>query len=372
MKAFLLSLLATLGQASASGMLRLSDHTDITPVWNTSTSTWSWSLLATSTNTSYAPGVTYFPVRDLPAGTGSGGALLGDRYSRNASSNFNFIGVAAGEPVWILPLTNNGQAWPGFGDTQPGTFASYTETDTRVSGAAPWLRFQLTGVDGPTGGFFSLFNNSTQVWMRTDNGINSSDVYIKPLSHAHTNWCFSKKGLWRVRMTVTGFRGPGATNPTPPSPELSLYFAIGAFAEWRASRFSGPDSVNPAIGADLADPDQDGVNNLLEYASGGNPLVNSALREGGGDALAPVVGSITIGSLTYPTFTYHRRKASTVPDITYTTEWQSGLSTSGWSAGGTVVSTQNLDATWEKITVRDTSPISGSTGRFCRLKITSN
>ena len=251
MKTLFLSLLATLGEVSASGMLRLADHTDITPFWNTATSSWSWSLVAT--NSTYAPGQTYFPVRDLSAGQNPFKPRDGDRYLRSASANFNFIGVAAGEPIWILPMSDNGQAWPGFGDTQSNTFASYTETDTRVSGSAPWLRLQLSAVDGPAGGFFSLYSSSSLVWMRTDNGIDINDVFIKPFNHAHANWCFTKKGLWRVRMTVSGFQGPGASNPTPTSAELPIYFAIGAFAEWRASRFSGPDAVNPAIGGDLAD-----------------------------------------------------------------------------------------------------------------------
>ena len=370
MKTLFLSLLATLGEVSASGMLRLADHTDFIPFWNTATSSWSWSLVAT--NSTYAPGQTYFPVRDLSAGQNPVKPRDGDRYLRSTSANFNFIGVAAGEPIWILPMSDNGQAWPGFGDTQSNTFASYTETDTRVSGSAPWLRLQLSAVDGPAGGFFSLYSSSSLVWMRTDNGIDINDVFIKPFNHAHANWCFTKKGLWRVRMTVSGFQGPGASNPTPTSAELPIYFAIGAFAEWRASRFSGPDAVNPAIGGDLADPDQDGISNLLEYALGGDPLTSSAVREGDSGVLAPVFGSVIIDSLHYPTFTYHRRKASTVSEITYATEWQNGLSPSGWVQGGIITNTQSIDAFWEKVTLRYSLPISSTSGLFCRLKITWN
>jgi hypothetical protein len=40
---------------------------------------------------------------------------------------------------------------------------------------------------------------------------------------------------------------------------------------WRIAHF-GASALNPDIAGDVADPDGDGVNNLLEYTSGTDPL----------------------------------------------------------------------------------------------------
>jgi hypothetical protein len=49
-----------------------------------------------------------------------------------------------------------------------------------------------------------------------------------------------------------------------------LAHAPGTFAEWRAVHF-GSDAANAALADELADPDNDGLVNLLEYAAGSRP-----------------------------------------------------------------------------------------------------
>lgn len=63
------------------------------------------------------------------------------------------------------------------------------------------------------------------------------------------------------------------------------------FATWRQSRFSPAESLDDAVGGPLADPDRDGLPNLLECAFGGNPL-----RPDSG-AVAPVQTARADGTL---------------------------------------------------------------------------
>jgi len=50
----------------------------------------------------------------------------------------------------------------------------------------------------------------------------------------------------------------------------------GTFADWQLQNFSDSQIANSAIGAPTADPDGDGVPNLIEFAAGGNPLSSDA------------------------------------------------------------------------------------------------
>ena len=56
-----------------------------------------------------------------------------------------------------------------------------------------------------------------------------------------------------------------ALDLAPPAPADDLY------AAWLAARFSSAERVDPLVSGPAADPDADGLPNLLEYALGGDP-----------------------------------------------------------------------------------------------------
>jgi hypothetical protein len=60
--------------------------------------------------------------------------------------------------------------------------------------------------------------------------------------------------------------------------EFDLYERAqpGTFADWQLQNFTDAQLTNAAIGSASADPDGDGVPNLLEFAVGGNPSVADA------------------------------------------------------------------------------------------------
>src|ERR1035441_7912208 len=108
---------------------------------------------------------------------------------------------------------------------------------------------------------------------------------------------------------------------------------------------------------DSADPDHDGLSNLMEYALGLPPKDSTAANR--------PYASIATGHLT---LTYTRAKAAI--DVSLVVEqsndlvnWQSGL--------GYVQQVSCVDeGAIQRITVQLTSPVAGASGAFLRLRVT--
>jgi Calx-beta domain/Hydrazine synthase alpha subunit middle domain len=125
---------------------------------------------------------------------------------------------------------------------------------------------------------------------------------------------------------------------------------------WRVTNF-GTNANNAGVAGDLADPDSDGVTNLLEYALGLNP--NAANVSG-----LPAVGQ-TNGFLT---LTYTRVNGAT--DISYVPEVSGDLA--NWNSGPLFVSQSVLasNSVFQTIQARDLVPLGVAPSRFIRLHIT--
>lgn len=121
--------------------------------------------------------------------------------------------------------------------------------------------------------------------------------------------------------------------------------ALTNIEKWRQLNFQ--TTLNADTAADLADPDQDGVVNLLEYATGLSPNARNASP---GTILKQ--GSVM-------TFSYVKNPSAT--DVVYSVEWSDSLQ-SAWTTSG-VVSTQQGNV------VTATIPASVPR-RFVRLKVT--
>ncbi|WP_395736701.1 glycoside hydrolase family 6 protein [Prosthecobacter sp.] len=128
-----------------------------------------------------------------------------------------------------------------------------------------------------------------------------------------------------------------------------------AWHAWLASRFSTSTLADLSISGDLADPDGDGVVNLMEFATAKNPVLSDAM---------PATPSRNSGGLD---FTYTRNKAAT--DITYAVEWSDDLNPQSWSTNGTsaplVVSDDGLTQQI-KVTVPAAADVAQ---RFVRLRV---
>jgi hypothetical protein len=127
--------------------------------------------------------------------------------------------------------------------------------------------------------------------------------------------------------------------------------------QWRSAHFGG-NAGNPAIAGDLADPDGDGLSNLLEYWLNLDPLVP------GPSGL--VLDQETIGANQYLRLTATKNPAAT--DVTFSIEVTGTIAIpASWTTSGTTVETN----TTTTLQVRDNAAISSAAQRSIRLKVTN-
>jgi len=120
---------------------------------------------------------------------------------------------------------------------------------------------------------------------------------------------------------------------------------------WGETNF--PGTTDPEVIDMLADPDRDGVQNLMEYAFGMNPLASDC------DAL-PVIDS----SGAYLRMTYQRR--FNAPDVAYVALSCSDLA--DWQPNTTEIFASPPDANgMQTVIVQDNEPLANHPGRFMRV-----
>jgi surface-anchored protein len=159
----------------------------------------------------------------------------GSRFIRPDGAQWDFTGVAAGEPLYIFPQANPGNVlWPSFSSdqTSPSAFAAYSESDPRVTSTSTrWVSYHLVQVRywGDGAGHLAIWNSTiaTQiVWMSTVDGIDASDRFLLEVGgHVHMNWGFSDIGWYEVDARASAYTTYPTVHTT--SPPARIYFGIG-------------------------------------------------------------------------------------------------------------------------------------------------
>jgi len=136
--------------------------------------------------------------------------------------------------------------------------------------------------------------------------------------------------------------------------DVTLTAYATPFTQWQSMYFAGGSS-NPDA-APMADPDQDGIVNLLEYAYGTSPVAYN---------LAPLTfDTETVGGNRYLRLTMPKNPNAT--DLLYQVEAANSVaSPASWSASGLIIET-NTSTT---LRVRDNVPMSGTGSRFMHVLI---
>lgn len=151
---------------------------------------------------------------------------------------------------------------------------------------------------------------------------------------------------YHYRLTATNARG---TNITSNGTFTTLNIQQG----WRQTYFGSP--ANEGTAADTFDHDGDGIVNLLEWATGLNPTINSTL---------PASSTINAADIEYH---YTRLVAAIAAGAIFTVEWNDTLSPLGWSTAGVVETILSNNGTTQQ--VKATLPAGSSGKRFVRLRV---
>lgn len=178
-------------------------------------------------------------------------------------------------------------------------------------------------------------------------------VFANPVSAA-TSATFPVAGSYMLALSATNARAE-----TSATLAVNVAQPLTPIESWRTANFGAAAPSGDA--ADIADPDGDGVPNLLEFALGGQPL-SAASAPLPAIARAPGTSSLTLD------FT---RSLASIRSVVCVVEWTDDLAAAPavWSSAGVVLETLSADTTKQQL--RATIPLpDGLPARFVRLRAT--
>jgi surface-anchored protein len=176
--------------------------------------------------------------------------------------------------------------------------------------------------------------------------------------HEHHNWGFTTSGIYRAYFQVSGRRPGQSTNIVSAETPFTFHvLPLKPFEHWTATNW--PCECRSNLIAAAANPDSDAGVNAVEYALGLD--AKSATISGW-----PTVSLVTTKGQTYGGLTYTRAKSAT--DVVYEVMVASSVTTANWQPLTTVHAVVDLGAV-ERVTMRDTRPLSAGQQRFFKLRV---
>lgn len=256
--------------------------------------------------------------------------------ARPAGTAFDFIGVPAGQPFYLLPQSQDPEVlylgFAGYGlDNSIDRYNPVTESKGRASGSARWSKLTLdevrhfsadgtpgtgqfslwqTGTFGQTNVFMSSYNdgvaNPNSSGLDTTDGITSDDAIWNLVGgHAHYNFGFSAPGRYEVDVKASAYFGDdNLTTPNTAgfngSEEITLYFSVMSVGQLQLEQSSY--AVNENAGTATID---------VVRAGGSDGRIAVNYTTANGTALAGNDYALTTGTLEF--LDGEKRKTITVP-----------------------------------------------------------
>ncbi len=273
---------------------------------------------------------------------------LSNHTSNGMTDNLQTFAVAATWTRWLRIL--------GHGNSQ-STWNSITELKIHAVGNAPPL---LTAASAETDEGLPVIVNLLENAADPDGG---PGVLTLVGTGAAMHGTVEPISGGAQYTPATGFTGPDSFSYSVSDGGLTATGIVNvevrnirSFEGFRQDSFDPGQLVDPLISAPGADPDHDGIGNLLEYAL----MLDPWKPEPAPLALQPPGGSFR--------YTYTRRKLAI--DLIYQPEVSNDLKV--WDGSGTQVgqSVVSDTATAQTIEVSDLVPAAGGERRFHRLRVT--
>ncbi len=212
-----------------------------------------------------------------------------------------------------------------------------------------------TGSDG-SGGFVAAVFDAKGYYQQNDDQTYSLITTDQPTSFYSTRVATERKWI----QDTTG-------------QDLSVLAPEG-FTNWESLYFTPAQLADPTTSGPNADPDGDGVSNLLEFAFNLDPTFTepAVMIAGTGLRGLPLVETTTVAAGdTRLTVEFVRRTAASGSGLTYAVQFATDLAAGNWQTGGTE-SVTAINARWERVKVTDGVPMgTGAVRRFARVAVTT-
>jgi hypothetical protein len=194
--------------------------------------------------------------------------------TRPNGEDWDFLGVAAGEPIYILPSSGVPNTVPYLGfstvDSSLSAFANDFNIET--------FRFVLVDMLGPPDGVVTVYTSSSSIFISThESTAPYGHVGFEIGEHEHYNYAFSQIGTYDLFFRLEAL--DSADNVLDEfTGETTIRFQItngGGYLnydQWRRTLFTFEDFADDAISGKHADPVGDGRSNLQRYAFGEFPV----------------------------------------------------------------------------------------------------
>jgi carboxypeptidase D len=330
-----------------------------------------------------APG--YMPQRISNVAVGSGNATRLDVQLQPVSSQFglkvNFQPASATLPAGFL--ADSGAAFGNQGNGYSYGWETGLSTNNviaRNAACSQDLRYDTLcqmQADGSHVWAVAVPNGRYLVHLVAGDPLYTSGLYrimvknilmLNGVSSASNRWV---EGLGTVVITnglLTISNAPGSISNRIAYVEISAV-APATIAQWRAVYFGTTNNLGGA--ADNADPDGDGIPNLLEYAFGLAPTTPDSYRQ-----VTPVIRHTNNAAWFGCSFP----RNTNATDLTFVVQAASSLTSQNWSN----IASYTIGSGWTgpssasesyaspgvlQVTVRDTEPIPANTNRFLRVQV---
>ena len=276
------------------------------------------------------------------------GVISGDTVALDVSAaagTFDTKNTGTGKTVTVAGLTLSGTDAGNYTVTQPTTTANITAKALTVT------------ADDKT----RVYNTANPTFTATITGFagtETSSVLTGSPELTTTATTSSLPNTYAITAAI-GTLAANNGNYTFTFVNGTLTITALTYASWKAQVFSSAEQADSAISGVGADPDYDGIVNLLEYAFDLDP--RSANRSG-----LPTSSLLTVSSQRHLAITFTRSKVTS--DLTYAVQASADLGS--WSAATPVEVSAVDNGDTETVTTRDATTVASATRRFLRVSVT--